>query len=676
MSAESTQAGPVSLTPEETNRLAKWRGKLKLAEDAYKAWDDIYHTTELEEMYLGHQWSAEEAREQQGSSDTVLSRSTLYTMNLFFPAIESRRPDLLFDYPQIHISPRATRTDDPSSTIEPRCRLLSDTANTYLSDPRKSFKDEAELALQESFFRFGVMETGYEVTGTEENPDGGQPLLAEDGKTESTTSEGQPILQPKVNITEEEFYFRRIPASQFRVGYPSKNRLLDNDWVGYYEWVHLDDLKAHPMYENTEYLKGTGSAVSGGRPVEAANLVTPSDDDHGKGKDRVKVWKVWDLRKMVRHVFPDSMDFFLLMSKPFSRLPLRVLKFHEILDQFYPLPPVFNWMSPQKEYNEVREMSRVHRKRFYRRYLVKDGAFKDGELEKLETGGDGVYALIESGSVMDALAPVPDAPLDRAMTMSIPSTKEDFTQISGVSGEQRMVTSSSTATQASILEQSSKIRGGVMRSKVARFLAEVATILLENIVEYATLPLLIRTHVDPTSPGAAMEAQSIAATWQKIQAVDLTKIDFEWEATVDIESIAPPTSDDERQTWDRVLQILSNPQMCIVLSASDTLFRMTMRRWGVTSAAYLADIRQAMQQLIQMNQPPPPGAAPQGPGAPHPPMPPGAGPRPQPGISGGSIPGAPGLHPPAAPIPGPGAPMRGAHNVPQQLSRQMPNPRG
>lgn len=663
-------------------RRRKWQSRVERADKAYKAWDERYHTTDLEDMYLGHQWDPDEARKLGFDPDGAMA---LYTMNLFFPAWEARRPSLLFDNPKILITPRATRTDDPTTTVDARCQLLADTANTQIQDSRKRFKEEVDLAVHESAFRFGVIEEGYE-NKTSKNPKAGEPILAKDGVTEATTDQGERLLQPDSVIDSETFYTRRIPADQFRVSWPSKNALEENDWVGYFEWVHPSDLKDHPKYKNTEYIKAGGAIVSGGRPESEGNLTASTDprSDEAKQADRVKIWKIWDLRKKVRHVFPDDGQFFLLDSDPFEYLPIHVIKFHEILNQFYPLPPMFNWMSPQKEYNEVREMLRVHRKRMYRRYLVRKDGLEDGAMEKLETGGDGAWAeALSNRPLADIIAPIPDAPLDSTMLRTMPSTKEDFTQITGISGEQRSVTTSSTATQAKILEVNSRMRGDVMRNQVAKFLSDIVTTLIRNIINYATVPLLIRTHVDPTSMSAPLEAQQIEATWQRIEAQHLTGVSFEWEARVDIESISPPSEAEDRETWDRLLQLLANPTLCQILFRSPNLLKMTLRRYGITSQSVIEEVKATMIPiLVQAGMiPPPPGMEWMAPGAGMPPGAPGPrgltpGPNP-PGISGGtppvrgSSPGVPSGSAPRSGPAGPGTPARGSHDVGAQLRGQM-----
>lgn len=659
--------GEPRVTDQLEHRLRHWRARTTAGTKIYKEWDDVYHSAGLEEMYLGHQWDADEARTLGFDPDAM----QLYTMNLFFPAIEARRPSLIFEAPRVRVTPKSTRSDDPLSTIGPRCELLADTANTYISDPSKNFKRIADLCVQESLFRFGVMEVGYE-NSAEDNPRAGQPMLDSDSR-ELLASDGSPIYEPAKRITAENFWFRRIPASQFRVSAPDKNLLHEHDWVGYYEWVKPADLKLHPLYENASHVEADGSyarSSSFDSDSKVEDSVAGSDDNSASTVDRrkgcVKIWKVWDLRKKVRHVFPDTGDFFLLVDHPFKTLPFAVLKFHEILDRFYPLPPTYNWISPQKEYNEVREMQRVHRKRFYRRYLVKEGAFaSDDELVKIETGGDGSYAKVSQGSLLEAIQPVPDAPLDRAIANLMPATKEDFTQMTGVSSEQRMVGSSSTATQAKIMEVNSRIRGDVMRELVASFLSEAVTILLKLIVEHATLPLLIRTHVDPTSMGAAREAQSIAATWQLVQSEHLTGIDFEWDAQVDVESIAPPSEDSDRETWDRVLQILSNPGLAIPLALSDTLLRKTLRRYGITSVSEIEEVKRVMftlygsqLQMLMMGAPP---------------ALPSPGQESGPGMSSGSLPAAQAGVAPGKPAT-PGAPDRGGHDESQQIQAQMQIP--
>lgn len=551
-----------------------WQSRVTAAWKCKEKWSDKYLCDHLENYYLGHQWADE--------PEDIAQRK--YVINLCFPSMEIKIPSLMFYRPQVQVTPRPTRVDDQASMAEARAKLQEDTLNSLIDDEeRTGFKRETTLALKEGFSRFGVVEVGYSADFID-NPNKGKPVLKEDEHTPVTDSSGQQVMQPDQILQEEWLYVKRIPGKRFVVGANGKNALGHNDWYGYFEWHNVEDVKRNPRYSNTSGIKSTGS-MSSDYAEETGNK-----EDNELQRGMAKLWKVWDLRSRTKIVFLEGHDKFLL-QEPFKYICHAVLKFHEILDEFYPLPPMFNWIHPQNELNETREMQRIHRKRFYRRYGHIAGVDAD-QLKKLEDGGDGVYVELPN---KDAIWPVPDAPLDPAIVRNIPLTKEDFQQISGITGEERGVSESDTATQANIIDVRSRIRENYSRSQVAAWLAQVCRIMLLTCKDKMQLPFWIKRNVDPQGPAAEMEALAVAAVWQQIQAEDLG--DTNCDVTVDIESLSPLTEDAKRQSWERVLGIITTQPH---LTLSPVLLRKTLSYYDIKSEREIAELQKWGQMMLAM----------------------------------------------------------------------------
>ena len=79
-----------------------------------------------------------------------------------------------------------------------------------------------------------------------------------------------------------------------------------------------------------------------------------------------------------------------------------------ITEGFYPIPVAFNWLSPQNEINETREMLRTHRRRFVRKFMILAGSVDDEEIEKFETGPDGALIKVNREN---AITPIQNADL-------------------------------------------------------------------------------------------------------------------------------------------------------------------------------------------------------------------------------------------------------------------------
>ena len=570
----------------ERERVSEWQKRIDVADKIYKRWEEKYHCKDLWNYYLGHQWSPEEETDKQGRRR--------YTINLVYPRIETQLPSRLFYHPKYHIRPSPTLSDDPGSTGDARAELQEQTLNSFVRDTRLHFKEETFLALLESYFRFGMMEVGYSSDWTD-NPDAGKPVLDEEGK-DVLDSDRAPVLQPEQILKRESLYFKRIPANQFRVGVNGKNQMERCDWVGYYEWQYPSDLKRNRRYKGTRDLKTTGKLAEDYSPGIYTDM-----EEQNELRNMCRVWKVWDLREKKRRDWAEGNDKFLL-EEPLDDwedgspvIPFADLRPNQRLDEFYPLPPTFNWISPQDELNETREMQKIHRKRFVRKFQARDGSIKEGEKDKWESGEDGAIITIlqEPGIV-----PITDAPLDPAISRNIPQTKEDFREISGVSSENLGIAQAETATQANIIETSTQVRETKAKDQVATWLAKIGMLAIYFLRKRMVLPFWIQVNTDLQSPGARMEAQEIARSWQQIQREDLDGVDTE--VTVDVESIAPLNDPAERTAWLQALQVVADPLRGPIIMASDVLLRKTMRFFNITNEKELLALKQFGVQAVQM----------------------------------------------------------------------------
>ncbi|RPJ54590.1 MAG: hypothetical protein EHM23_28610, partial [Acidobacteria bacterium] len=563
----------------EEDRLRLWRSRVSAADKVYKKWAEEFQCDKLERYYLGHQWPEDD--------------SDHYTINLIYPSIESRKPSLLFYKPPFKVIGTPTRIDDDMSVLQDRARFQEDTLNSFVRDPRLDFEELTQLGVHEAHFRFAVMEIGYSADFMD-NPNFTKPALDEEGNelkdaSGETVTEGAQGLEPEVVIDSEALFLKRVPAKQFRVSLKEHNLVKKVDWVGYYEWVYSEDVRRNPRYKNTSSLKTSGKINEEFEPAGE----NPEEDNQRRGM--TKLWKIWDLRTRTKLVFDDSNSKRFFLEEPFKIFPFAVLRMGTITDRFYPLPPVYNWLSPQDELNETREQQRIHRKRFNRRYLYLDGQIDVAELEKLETGGDGVYA---KATRTDALVPVPDAPLDPAVVRNIPQTKEDFQEISGVAGEQRGVAESETATQANIISVRSRIRENYGRSEVGKWLGQIGRIMLEMAIEYMALPFWIRRHVDPNSPAAPLEAMQVAQMWEQITAGELG--DRALDVEVDLAFLSPVSEEAERASWMQVMGLMKDPQFLMIMASSEMVCRKTLGLYGIRSEAEIKEFQRLAQMAVMM----------------------------------------------------------------------------
>lgn len=586
--------------PSEKDRVKRHVERLTAANKVHDAWSERFRCDLLERYYEGTQWDGYVKPDKFPDYQP-------YTANYIFSNIQTNEPTLLFYRPQVKVEPRPPYGDDPQSTIALRAKLCEDTVQTFIDDPAIAFKKQTTLALRDANFRFGLVEVGYTADWID-NPHAGKPVLKEGAKEDDpqgylTDSAGEPVLQGEKIAEAEQLFVKRLDPRCFRVSLSNRNILTENDWVGYFEWHYVEDVKRNAKYKNTRELKASGEVKDYPNPT--------SDEERDQHRGMVKLWKVWNLRDKTRCVLAEGHDKYLLEGEKWTFLPFAVLKFYERSNSFYPIPPVFNWISPQDTINEVRESRRIHRKRFHRRYIVRKDAMDATELEKIELGGDGTIAEHKGIPGEQPLMPVPDAPLGPDTDKDLIEAKDDFNQISGVGAEGRGAAEADTATQANIIDVRTRIRESASRVEVADWLGEICRLMLLTIREKMQLPFWIQMNAgaitnaaqpadgqDPI-PAAAAEMLRIAMTYQEITAADLGN--GQLDVKVDVNSLSP-VSEEERglqwtMFWDRVT---ANPQFALILSLSEPILRRTLKYHGITSEGDIREIANSLQMMLTM----------------------------------------------------------------------------
>lgn len=702
----------------ESVKVKRWVARIQSANKAFEKWAQDYKVARCRRYWKGFQRSGDEMLDRKGNERVQV--------NLILPTVGIKIPSLYFYYPFARISGSPAESDTPSETIDDRAQLLQDMANTIVREPSTGFRWETLLALKDSMWALGVVEIGYSAEFTD-NPSFKRPPLAEDekikkemGKEAAQPDSVAPGLGPlgagpvpapapglnlagplgssggnpmpptppipggppmpggppspdeqttlsslKQIVQEETFFVRRIPPDTFRCSINSKPTLLHNDWIGYYEWMYVEDVKDAPAYKgNTKGLKPSGKISAEYGSAEYTQGMGPETgeldaDDRLGARERsgmIQVWKIWSLREKMRYVIAEGHDKFLL-KEPYKVLPLYPIRFEILPDDFYPIPPISQMLGPQDEYNDSREMLRGLRKTIYPRNLVKDGAIEQGEVAKLEEGGPNVYAWCTDPA---AVTPVQQPSWDSAIIRTLAVSKDDLLQTSGISSEMRGQAESDTATQAVIVNQRSLVRESFGRLQVAEWLGQIISGLLRLAIQKMTLPMWILKNADPFSPSFPMEATKIAQAYRPITYTDIEEADnlIRWDVNVDIETLSPLTEQTARAEWGQMLSMISNPAVAMLLSRSKVLLKRTLDTFGIRSGRDQEAIAEALGMLAQAAATPP-GM----PGTPSPPNPAGPGGKAMAGPPGGppeaprNTPAPPpNVAPPAAGPPGGGAP--------------------
>lgn len=576
----------------DKERVGQWDKRITAASKVYEDWAAEYSCDMLEEYYYGKQWQGESAEWDKRK----------YVINLFYPSINISKPSLLFQLPKYRVTPLMTRMDDQYSDVAARAKLQEDTLNTQVQSPQLGFATETGLAILDAQFRCGIVQVGYTADFID-NPNAGRPIMKDGdvdqfdaatgqtvkvkGKVPMVDGDDRQVMEANVKIKSEGLFLKWIPAKHWRISEHAGNRLATADWCGYFEWHTAADLRSNPRYKNTASLKAIGK-------LKGSHDEAQSGSEEQSQSGMVKTWFVWDLRSKMRYVFAQGGEKFLL-EEPFKFLPFASLKFDERLGKWLPLPPSYNWIHPQNELNDTREMQRVHRKRAVRRYLRKPG-IEPEEFAKLTSDEDMVS--IEVPDPENSIRPMMDAPLDAAVARNIPQSHDDFTRISGISGESQQVAQSETATQANLIALAGQTREAAKRLVVAMFLSEIGRIILLTLRENMALPFWIKIAVDPDSPLAEIEAEEVTKLWSQIDNEALGDIDND--VSVDITSLSPIAQEQERANWLTFLQLVTNPQLGAILSGSPTLLRKTAGMFDIHNERDIREVSAAMEKAAIM----------------------------------------------------------------------------
>jgi hypothetical protein len=572
-----------------------WSDRITAADKYYKEWETLFKCQILDKYYEGFQWK----------SQSELAYNP-YTINKVYETIQIKIASFIPTFPKFTVGSKP-QNEDQLEGASASANLKSDLLNTITENEALNYADEMEQAYKDSFFRFGMIEVGYEADWII-NPNAPRPLLGKDTDTGLSEKQRRKILEEPPEIPQEERVFvKHIPAHTFRIGGMDSKYLNRCGWVGYYDYVNQDDLLSLPKIMNKDKV--------------SAGLFRSSEDERNvigekyKGNG-IKIWRIWDFRAMVRLLIVDS-PMVTVFQRKFSRCPLFDLRPDKRLQVagFYPIPPAFHWLSPQDEYNETREMLRTHRRRFIRKYQIMEGMVDDEELEKFETGGDGALVKVKRDG---AIKPIDNADLGNSVTEAIQTSADDLNRISGTSDESRGVADRTTATQATIVNQRTALRETKDRDRIVRWYCSIGREILLVVRDNFTKKTLVKL----TSPegeffGGSIQIDNMKSSYRFVLGEDL-KDGYDFRIDVDLSTVSQAAAQDEKQKlFEYTAFLQQNPYVAF----SPYLVREAAMRIGYRNERAIKEFQQMalMMELGRMQQlksalVPQQAAAPQGSG--------------------------------------------------------------
>lgn len=534
---------------------SRWEANIKSADRVYQAWAQRFKCSVLYQYYEGFQHLIEQDQ-----------NNLPYVVNLIYASIEEKLPNMLFDAPAFVMRPHPYGDDADDDSMK-LTGVKEDALNFVCGRSEFGLNDNHELAVLDAFFGFGVLETDY-----------------------STERQFNPELTDGRNDPLDRVYCKQIPFDQFRASARANWKLTQGRWYGYFEFLPYAELEQYikedlivepPKVDYQEDDFANLPSVNGKLVVnDAQEQVAPSGT--------VKIWKLWDFEKMKRIVFCESAvdeDNRILEYESFEYSPISTLRLGKRRKGWYPLPPVFQWLSPQDEINDIAQAARIHRKRFSRKYIAVKDTIDEEEMEKFLYGPDGTVVWVNK---LDNFKPVDDAPLDNANPMALQRSYDDMNRVSGTSNErlQADAPDRQTATAASLMNQSAQIRESKNLTRVGEFLISFGRNCLRAMGK-AGPGFWIPSKVPE---GLLSELQTENTKWVKLSS-SLFKAE-DYDVDIAMASISPIYQEQDKKSFFEFLACLTQYE---IISMSPGLLREAAYRIGYKNDKVLNQFQQLAQ---------------------------------------------------------------------------------
>jgi len=592
-----------------------WKKRIDSSKKLKEKWEKDNRVEEQYNYWVGNQLV--EPFDQHGNRRAQI--------NKIHPEVRNNLPALYFYRPFARLTTAPEVGNDPGSEVDAQTSLLQDTANHLIRDPETRFEEATHLALKESHWAFGLVEVGYSAE-FKDAPNADRPPLKESkdtktagksssygnepssiGKPESDMATVDPtamvddadydamlqeVAQLKSSLKSEKFFVKYIPAKQALISITDKAILDENDWVGYYEDVPLEDVKRSKGYKNLKDLK----AATGDSERDKSN--DSFCEETGTPKS-VRLYKIWDLRTKTRYVFAEGHDKCLL-QETYRRVPLKFLRFDVDPYHFFPRPPLLSKLGPQDEYNDSREYLRKVRKGTVPRYTYDEDAVEPAQMQKLERGEMGTY-IPRKGGTSQVIEPVNQPSFSENAIQTLTLSDKEFSDVGGVDGDAQ-IAQSKTATQAKIGEAKLQAQDTYERTLVAQWLASVVRELLSLAIERMNIDRWVAINVPADSIYQQQIAADVSQKFEKINANILADeaAGVRWDVIIDVETLSPVSEEEKFQKLVTGLQTLSSPPLARLFSVSPPLMKMFLDGLGIKSAKDQEIIASSMQQVVQM----------------------------------------------------------------------------
>ena len=565
-----------------------WVTRIQGANRMFGEWEGKFRCKLLEEYYEGFQWKQRR--------DYPTTNYNPYMLNLVYSTIKIKLAGLLFQRPKYIITPSPGNSQWNQDFAVQSAQLKENVLNTIVGNPNVNFTKHIKRAALDSFFRFGIIEVGY--ANDWRNPQKIDPELASWEDPDITESEDRIVNESPIPVNER-FYIKRIWPHRFRVAASEATDLNDCDWMGYYDFYYTRVLQNTPGINWPENYSG-GSYIS----AEYASGFVGGGSGYTSNDDTLKtlyntgeisrVWHIWDQVAKKRIMLLDDFEMTELWSAPYDRHPFLDLRWDFRIKGFYPIPPVFQWLSPQDEINEAREQVRSYRRRFTRKFQTVKGLIDEEEKEKFSSGPDGILIEVKQPNAITAIDNPEIGPTsENALTLA----KDDFNTISGTSAEARgQQTDRETATQAKIVAARATIRESSDQLDFSNWLCLIGRELLCQTQERLVEGLWVKYTQNPNPTGQPDQIQLQQPTYQYVTSQQIDD-GYDFEVDFDIQNATPAAMQAAQTSFVNFLAVCSQFPSIMM---SPKLIREAAYRTGYKNEAVIQEMQQVAIVQAQM----------------------------------------------------------------------------
>ena len=603
--------------PEKVERereMRQWKAWVECAKKLREDWEEEYQVEKLERFFLGKQEQDPKAGEP--------------VFNHFAATLKSAQPELFYTNPTFLVRPK------PGNDLTAERRAAAaEGVLAAIAAHEDNLEEASELGTCQAHFRIGVLKVCYDPSLVP-NPKAGAPIFMTnvDGSpvidpqaqapmpvTDPMT--GQPQLEPPEVISDETYRFEWVDA---------QHMLLPDEGPDMRRWTKIGEEVVVPLAEakeDTRFPAELREQLKSNETKDLKDNSGASDVDHRYENDRMfRYFECYDIRKKKWVIFADGQifnDFLLNESYPpgVDKHPYSILRFTPIIGPEpspWPKPEVYDWSSPQREYNLRRQQITEGCKRSARKIYYDESTFKeeDDALKALQSSKD-----MEAVKVNDLTKPpatIQDPGQTPDIFNDIALLQVDWRIITGQTGAQLGETDANTATEAAFAERASNARTADKRKIITRWLRQAGRKMFQLVADTMTLEMWVKikgmgdeeiqryaTAVFGIQPEMLMLFPGIKdillARYGKEQPVQVTRETLTFEAEVDVVpgSMRLRTLDLERKDLMEFLGLIAQyPQ----LAMSRELLKLCQKTFEFIDDRLVDELQILAQKMMMATQ--------------------------------------------------------------------------